>query len=134
MHADELAKMERQHIFIVNSSPDFLDIARDLLQEERYNVTTTNFVPDTFDQIEAITPSLLIVDVAVGDQAGWDLLERLGTTASVRDIPVIVVSTTSRYLDIVRKNPTRFAAQRLLQKPFNLDDLMRAVEELIGPA
>jgi CheY-like chemotaxis protein len=134
MHANELAKMERQHIFIVNSSPDFLDIARDLLQEERYNVTTTNFVPETFAQIEALSPALLVIDLAVGEQAGWDLLERLASGPSVCNIPTIVVSTRPQYLDIVRENRDRFDGQRLLQKPFDLDELLRDVEELIGPA
>ena len=41
--------MERSHIFAVNGSPDFLDILRELFQQEQYNVTTTNFVPGTFE-------------------------------------------------------------------------------------
>jgi hypothetical protein len=39
--------MARKHIFCVNSSPTFLDLLRELFQDERYNVTTTNFVPHT---------------------------------------------------------------------------------------
>lgn len=31
---------------------------------------TTNFVPGTFEQIQALNPSLQIVDLAVGEQAG----------------------------------------------------------------
>jgi CheY-like chemotaxis protein len=134
MHDDERAQMGRQHIFVVNGSSDFLDLARELLQEERYNVTTTNFVPATFEQIEALNPSLVILDLAVGIQAGWDLLERLAHSARLRAIPVIVVSTNPHYLDAVQADPARYGGQRVLSKPFDLDDLLRAVEELIGPA
>jgi response regulator RpfG family c-di-GMP phosphodiesterase len=35
------AQMKRQHVFVINGSPDFLDIMRELLQDEAYNVTTT---------------------------------------------------------------------------------------------
>lgn len=73
----EQDQMERKHVFVVNSAPDLLDLVRELLQEEFYNVTTTNFVPDTFDQIAAVRPAALIVDLAVGERAGWDLLDRL---------------------------------------------------------
>jgi hypothetical protein len=38
-------QMRRQHIFVVNGSAEFLDVVRELLQDEHYNVTTTNFVP-----------------------------------------------------------------------------------------
>lgn len=35
----------RRHIFAIDGSPDFLNVIRDLFQEEHYNVTTTNYVP-----------------------------------------------------------------------------------------
>ena len=35
----------RRHIFVINGASAFLNLMRDLLQDERYNVTTTNFVP-----------------------------------------------------------------------------------------
>jgi hypothetical protein len=34
--------IERHHVFVVNGSPDFLTLARHLLQEEHYRVTTTS--------------------------------------------------------------------------------------------
>jgi len=134
MDADECAQQARKHIFAVNDASDFLDIVRELLQEERYNVTTTNYVPATFAQIEALRPSLIVMDLAIGIQAGWDLLEQLAKGAAVRDIPVIVVSTNLRYLETVEADPARFSADRVLTKPFDLDDLVNAVETLIGPA
>ena len=44
----------RKHIFVVNGTPAFLNLMRDLLQDERYNVTTTNFVPRSYEQIAAL--------------------------------------------------------------------------------
>jgi len=127
-------QMDRQHIFAVNGSPDFLDLLRELLQQEDYNVTTTNFVPKTFDQIAALTPSLLLIDLVVGQHVGWDLLERLGKGASTRGIPVIVVSTSPQLLEEAQADPARFGGQGFLCKPFDLDDLLTMVSDLIGPA
>lgn len=63
-------QMKRKHVYVVNGSPEFLDIVRQLLQAENYNVTTTNFVPLSFHAIEATQPELLIVDLVVGEAAG----------------------------------------------------------------
>jgi hypothetical protein len=60
----------RKHIFVINGAPEFLNLMRDLFQDERYNVTTTNFVPNSFAQIAALQPDALIIDVVVGQQAG----------------------------------------------------------------
>jgi CheY-like chemotaxis protein len=54
------------HVFAINTSPEFLNIVRELFQEEGYNVTTTNFAPNSFAQIEALKPDALIVDIAIG--------------------------------------------------------------------
>lgn len=130
----ERRQMGRKHIFVVNGAPDFLNFVRELFQEESYNVTTTNYVPQTFEQIAVLAPDLLVIDIVVGVQAGWDLLERLQDEAGTRGIPVIVTSTAPKLLDRVEAESARSGSQRLVAKPFDIDALLRAVEELIGGA
>ena len=127
-------QMQRQHIFVVNGSADFLDIVRELLQDEQYNVTTTNFVPLTFQQIEIARPSLLIVDLIHGEMAGWDLLAELRDEAGTRDIPVILVSTSKQLLEKAETERVIWGRDRYFLKPFSLDTLLQAIQELIGPA
>ena len=73
---DDRSQERRKHVFAINGSPEFLNVVRELFQEEGYNVTTTNFVPNSFAQIEALHPDALIVDIVIGQEAGWELLER----------------------------------------------------------
>lgn len=127
-------QMQRQHIFVVNGSAEFLDIMRELLQDEQYNVTTTNFVPATFAQIESANPSLLLIDLVVGEEAGWDLLASLRQGATTNQIPAILVSTTSSLLDHAREDFGGVGNERYLVKPFDLDDLLSMVEDLVGKA
>ena len=127
-------QMQRQHIFVVNGSVDFLDVVRELLQDEHYNVTTTNFVPRTFKQIETARPSLLIIDLIHGEMAGWDLLAELRHEAATRDIPVILVSTSKQLLEKAETERVIWGGDRHFLKPFSLDELLQAIQELIGPA
>jgi CheY-like chemotaxis protein len=134
MSAAEQRQRARQHIFAVNGASVFLEAVRDLLESESYNVTTTNYVPQTFDQILALEPALLILDLAVHVQAGWDLLEQLHADALTQGIPVIVISTDPRLLDAAQADFARYGGQRFIGKPFDVDVLLAAVEELIGKA
>lgn len=129
----EQAQMARKHVFCVNGSSSFLEFVRMLLEEEDYNVTTTNFVPATFVQIAAVQPDLLIVDLAVGRQAGWNLLSQVREDEQTRGIPLIVVSTDARTLEEARQAAIGARAS-YIPKPFNIDDLLAAVREHIGPA
>lgn len=130
----ERARMDRPHLFAVNGSADFLNLVRELFEGEAYNITTTNYVPETFDQIAALRPSVLLVDLARHERAGWDLLERLRAGARTHGIPVLVLSTGQGSLDAVRADPARYGGDAFLGKPFDLDDLLRAVQDLLAPA
>ena len=130
----ERRQMKRKHVFAVNGSPAFLGVVRELLQDERYNVTTTNYVPHTFDQIASLEPDLLLVDLATGRRAGWDLLERLHAAAATRGVPVLITSTDPHLLVEAEALAARYGGDRFMVKPFDLDVLLEAVQTLIGSA
>ena len=130
----EERQSKRKHIFVVNGDPDFLDAVRQLLQSESYNVTTTNFVPETFHQIVALKPDVAIIDLVVAERAGWRLLERLHDDVLTSGIPVVVVATDRRLLEEARARTTQFGGQRFIAKPFDIDDVLGAIEELAGTA
>ncbi len=130
----EQSQRGRQHVFVVNGSPDFLNLMRELLQEEHYNVTTTNYVPQTFDQVAVLHPSLLVVDLEIGVRAGWDLLAALRDGALTRGIPVIVVSTDHRLLERAEREQVPGNTRRYVVKPFDLEVLLTTIRELIGVA
>lgn len=130
----EAIQMERKHVFVVNDEPTFLDLVRELLQDEAYNVTTTNFVPETFGQIAALRPSVLIVDLAFGRRAGWDLLDRLQDDAVTRGIPVMVVSTDPTLLERAKDHEARHGERMFVAKPFDIDALVEGVRSLVGRA
>ena len=101
----------------IDGSPDFLNIVRELFQDEGYNVTTTNYVPTSFEQIATAHPDALIVDVVVGEQAGWELLEQLEADADTAGIPVLVLSTSPRLLQRAQEQAGRYGTHRYLDKP-----------------
>ena len=130
--ADTHAQEQCKHVFAINGSPDFLNLNRDLFQEEGYNVTTTNFVPTSFEQIETARPDALIVDMVVGQKAGRDLLEQLNESAATAGIPVLVVSTDPRLLARAQDQVARYGTHRYLEKPFDVDALLTTIQEMIG--
>lgn len=130
----ERQQMARKHVFAVNGAPEFLNLVRELLQDETYNVTTTNYVPETFALIAAAAPDLLVVDLVVGRRADWDLLERLHAEAATRGLPVIVTSTDRELLDRAQADVARYGEHQVIVKPFDLEVLLEAIRQHIGRA
>ena len=132
---DDRHRMPRKHVFAVNSSPDFLLIVRELLEEEGYAVTTSDFEPNVFTKIVMRQPDALVIDVVVGESAGWDLLRRLHTEPAMTATPVLVTSTSPALLEQAREEATEYGTNRsFLTKPMDLDDLLVMVREMIGDA
>jgi CheY-like chemotaxis protein len=127
-------QMGRKHVYVLNGSPELLDVIRVLLQDEHYNVTTTNFVPLSFATIESAQPDLLLIDLILGEGAGWDLLEHLQAAASTRNIPIVLMSTSPRLLDRAHNAAAGLVKHRYLGKPFDLEYLLKVIGEMIGTA
>ena len=130
----ERARMARKHIFVLDAEPAILDLVRALLEEEHYNVTSSNYVASTQAVIAVMQPDLVILDLVWGQQAGWDLLESLAHEVATAGIPVLLTSTDRRLLDEAAANPARFGTHRDMIKPFDVEDLVQAVRELAGTA
>ena len=131
---EDRSQEQRKHVFAIDGSPDFLNVMRDVFQEEGYNVTTTNFVPNSFEQIAALEPDALIVDIVVGQRAGWELLEQIIAAAATTGIPVLIVSTDPRLLERAQEQAARYGRNRYLIKPFGLDEILTQIRAMIGEA
>jgi DNA-binding response OmpR family regulator len=122
----------RRHVFAVNSSDAILAALRELLEDEGYAVATSTYAADPFPRIAALRPDAVVVDVAPGERAGWELLDRLRDDPATDAIPALVVSTDPRLLERVRERLPRIAACRYLAKPFAIDDVVAALREMLG--
>ena len=123
----EQTQMDRKHLSCIDGAAEFLEILRQLFEDALYNVTTTNSVPRTFEQIESLQPDGIILDLAITHQAGWGMLERLARESSTRDIPLITGSTDQSILDLVRSGGKAY-----LMKPFDLDAMIEMVHRVVG--
>ena len=124
----------RKHIVMVDSSRVFTEIITELLTDERYGVTASDYIPEIFTQIAGMKPDLIIIDLILTEKAGWELLEKLELETLTRNIPVIVTSTLYPLLEHALVNKKRYGFDNYLVKPFDLDVLLAAIEELIGEA
>jgi len=132
---DDRQRTPRKHVFAVNSSPDFLLIVRELLEAEGYAVTTSDFASNVFTRIVMRQPDALVIDVAVGEEAGWDLLRRLHAEPATTDIPALVTSTSPELLEQALEEAAWYGTNRTyLTKPMDLGELVGTVRGMIGDA
>jgi CheY-like chemotaxis protein len=127
-------QMGRGHVFVVNSDPAFLDVVRVLLQSQRYNVTSTNLVPQTYAMVHASGAQAMVIDLATGQSALWELVTELMGDVAMRALPVVMTSTDSQLLDAAETRSWPTSGRFHLLRPLDPTLLADVLYALIGPA
>jgi DNA-binding response OmpR family regulator len=124
---------ERRLIIVVDDDRPLADMICEILADERYQAIPCYNSQAAFETIQHEQPDLVITDLWMEDaRSGLLLLQQMRRVTSVHDIPVIMAAANMVFL---RENEQELRALNCvpLAKPFDLDDLLTKVRELIGP-
>ncbi|HZS77349.1 MAG TPA: response regulator [Ktedonobacteraceae bacterium] len=125
-----------KQILIVDDKSELLHLMRRVLEDEQYQVSILQDGKSAFTQVKAQQPDLLILDLKLGDISGKDVLRQLKSDPSTAEVPVIVYTAAVLEAEEVNRlitdHPDYYQRVRLIQKPFELPDLLDLVEEVVN--
>lgn len=122
-------------VLVVDDDEALAALIRDVLVAQGYAVDSVGNARDCFARLEdpASLPALVVMDVMLPDQDGFEALGRLRGSKATSAIPVILVSTLQG--KSYRERAREGGAAAYLAKPFEPTDLVEAVRRaLAGPA
>jgi DNA-binding NtrC family response regulator len=124
---------QRARIAIINDDTTFLELMRQLLEEEEnYEVLICREWNSVYDFVKEQRPDLVIQDIRIGgEEHGWTILNLLTLDPETRPIPLIVCSAAVQSLQEHQDLLSRYGI-RALPKPFDLDALVSLVEEALA--
>lgn len=121
---------ETKHIFVINDTPEILEMFRALLGEEGYRVTLDRFTVELAEMLARVKdgkPDLLVLDYLFGrEEQGWQFLQMLKMDRAARDIPVVVCTAAARQIEELRAHLDDMGVAVVL-KPFDIDHLLAVV-------
>jgi DNA-binding NarL/FixJ family response regulator len=92
---------------IVDDNRVFLEAARTLLEREGLTIAgVASTGADALRQAETLRPDVVLVDVSLGDESGFELARRF-VADQARGAPVILISTRSKddLADAIAQSP-----------------------------
>ena len=133
-HSSSNGADHRHKVFVVNDSPDFLSMMREVLSDEGgYEVATLDKSEGVVREITSLPPDLLIIDILFREgRVGLAIADELAAAADTAHIPVLFCTALSR--SNIADEVWQLAEERghrVLFKPFDLDDLLSAVAQLL---
>lgn len=122
-----MIKPAGQKILIVDDEELFLQLIKDILDEEGIPVTATSDPADALDIITNSTVDILITDIKMPAISGIELAIK----AKSRHPDAAIIFITG-YSDLINgyRSDLNFDDYFLLKKPFPLDDMVKILREL----
>jgi CheY-like chemotaxis protein/two-component sensor histidine kinase len=120
-------------ILVVDDEPDARDFIRKVLSDFGARVAIAGSVADALSALERSTPAVLLSDIAMPGQDGYDLIRQLRArekTSGSRAIPAAAVTAFARPEDRARTLDAGF--QIHIAKPFDPAELVAVVARLAG--
>lgn len=117
--------MSSGQILLVDDDDAIRTVVSEALRREGHVVVVADSLAEQARQLTGFTPDILITDVVLPDGNGLDNVPAL--LARWPDLPVIVLSAQNTLSTAVRA--TEQGAFEYLPKPFDLDELCRAVRD-----
>lgn len=110
-------------ILILDDSEDILEVMKDALEMEGYEVEVLNYTDDICKAALSTKADLVILDYILFGINGGELCHILKTTTATAHIPVVMVSAYPRVLESLGN----YGSDVFVPKPFNLSDIIDAV-------
>jgi CheY-like chemotaxis protein len=111
---------DRVTVLVVDDDPDFRSVLSEVLHEEGCRVAEAENGTSALHMLDALTPDLIITDLAMPHMTGWDLVHELEGDERLARIPVAVLSAWAA-------TPPP-GVVRVLQKPVDLPNLLGLLE------
>ena len=129
-----MASSRSWRIAVVNSDPRFLNMVEEVLEESGpYDVSIHKDTETSLEDLRAISPDLLIIDVLAEELPnGWELAVVAGADRDLGDVPIIVTTPETAAARHRVGELREVANVRVVGKPFELDALRSNVEEALG--
>ena len=120
--------MSIQKVLIVDDSKTELMFLTDLLQKNGFTVRTAQGADDAFKRLAEEKPDLILMDVVMPGQNGFQLTRAISRTPEYADVPIIMC--TSKNLETDRVWGMRQGARDYITKPVDEADLMSKIKAL----
>jgi DNA-binding response OmpR family regulator len=117
----------RQAVLIVEDDPELRTLYRTALSLAGYAVEVVGDGVGALRHIDTDPPDIVVLDMGLPRLGGRDVRTEIGSHAETASIPIVVVTGDARGL-----NTNDYAC--VLQKPIDLDTLVRTVERCLREA
>jgi two-component system sensor histidine kinase/response regulator len=118
------------NVILVDDEPDSLNLLCDILTLQGAQVHRAASGKQCLALLETITPTLVVVDLAMPKPDGWDVLASIRAAPATARVPVIAI--TAYYSNRVVERARQVGFNALIPKPIKAEQFLSKLKEVVG--
>ena len=119
----------RRSLLVIDDHPDFVQLMTRLVADLEYTVVSAASVAEGVTAARDVKPDVIILDIMMPNQDGWDALQLLKHDPLTQDIPVLVCSVLGE-----ARLALALGAFGFIRKPPSLSALVEVLDRLARPS
>lgn len=116
-------------IYIVEDDDSIREIEEYALTNAGHKVVGFSDAESFYSDFDSISPDLVLLDIMLPGESGYDILRRIRSSHDSTHIPVIMVTAKTTELDLVRGFEE--GADDYIKKPFSVMELITRVKAML---
>ncbi len=121
--ADRDGVADNRPVLVVDDDPAIRSTVADILGLEGYAVATAENGEEALRLVETLRPSVVLLDMRMPVLDGWGFAREIHARGIT--VPILVMTAAPN----ARRWAAEIGAQSFIAKPFDLDDLLDAVQK-----
>ena len=116
-------------IYIVEDDENIREIETIALKNSNYMVSAFEKAKDFYKKLDDIIPDLVLLDVMLPDESGYDIVKKLRKNSATKRLPIIMVTAKTAEMDMIKGLDD--GADDYIRKPFSIMELLTRVKALL---
>ena len=116
-------------IYIVEDDESIREIETIALKNRNYIVSAFEIAKEFYKKLDELVPDLILLDVMLPDESGYDIVRKLRKRPATQDIPIIMVTAKTTEMDMIKGLDG--GADDYIKKPFSIMELITRVKALL---
>jgi DNA-binding response OmpR family regulator len=117
-------------IVYIEDEPEMIELVRLILGRHNYEVIGALGGNKGLETVANVLPDLVLLDLAMPEIGGWEVLQKIKSSETIRDIPVIVITAKSQGIDQVFAQEVA-PVDDYITKPFGPGDLLDSIQRIL---
>ena len=123
----------KYEIWLIEDDEYLVELTKSVLERRGYGVKTFLSGQEALTAMTQELPNLIILDNLLPDQSGLEICRLIKSNPETRHISILLTTGQIYWEEIDREPDDVFKPDAYLIKPFEIDDLLKKIQELLSP-